>query len=128
MADCSFAKKSRLLNAGDYKAVFDRAQHKVSSRYFLILAINNECSWSRLGLVVAKKNIPTAVQRNRVKRLARDYFRLNSSIVSGLDLVVLVRKDADKLDNKDLSGNFAKLLQDLSSKQHKTNSQSPSPS
>jgi len=99
VADCSFAKKSRLLNAGDYKAVFVNAQYKASCRHFLVLAVNNGSLSARLGLVIAKKNVSLAVQRNRIKRRIRDSFRLNSALLSSLDLVVLARKDADTLSN-----------------------------
>ena len=115
MADHGFAKASRLLNASGYSAVFNNTHFKVSCRYFLVLARRNESSNSRLGLVVAKKNIPTAVQRNRIKRLIRDSFR-SQELFAGLDLVVLVRRDADKLPNDAISSKIAKLWQDAASK------------
>ena len=55
MAEFGFHKDSRLLNAADYKAVFDNAQYKVSCRHFLILAVSNEDGAKRLGMVIAKK-------------------------------------------------------------------------
>jgi len=115
VADHGFAKASRLLNASDFSAVFNNTHFKVSCRYFLVLARRNESSNSRLGLVVAKKNIPTAVQRNRIKRLIRDSFR-RQELLAGLDLVVLVRKGADKLPNDAISSAIAKLWQDAASK------------
>jgi len=115
VADHGFAKASRLLNASDFSAVFNNTHFKVSCRYFLVLARRNESSNSRLGLVVAKKNIPTAVQRNRIKRLIRDSFR-RQELIDGLDLVVLVRKGADKLPNDAISPAIAKLWQDAASK------------
>lgn len=116
VANSGFPKKSRLLKAAEYRAVFGGAQFKVSSRYFLILAVCNKNPNPRLGLVVAKKNIPSAVQRNRIRRQIRESFRHRMGRVSDLDLVVLVRRDADKLSNKQLSKETASLLQDLGNK------------
>lgn len=127
MVDRGFPKQSRLLKAGEYKAVFSNAQFKVSCRYLLFLANSNGNSRSRIGLVVAKKNVPTAVQRNRIKRQIREYFRLNSEVLDGLDLVVLVRKDADKLHNRELSSKMASLVGDLGNKFHKHNTNANSP-
>lgn len=116
MADHGFAKASRLLNASDFSAVFNNTHFKVSCRYFLVLAKRNESSNSRLGLVVAKKNIPTAVQRNRIKRLIRDSFRHQEPQAVNLDLVVLVRKGTDKLPNSAINTAIAKLWQDAATK------------
>jgi ribonuclease P protein component len=57
---------------------------------------------SRLGVVVGKKNIPTAVGRNRVKRLVRETFRQTEFPIA-LDIIFLARKDADKLSRTELS-------------------------
>ncbi len=116
MAVFGFPKTSRLLNAADYKAVFSNAQFKVSNRHFLVLANRNNRSSARLGLVIAKKNVALAVQRNRIKRQLRDTFRHNKELLDKLDLVVLARKDADKLDNKELIDTIDSLWQDLHGK------------
>jgi ribonuclease P protein component len=57
---------------------------------------------SRLGVVVGKKNIPTAVGRNRVKRLVRETFRQTEFPIA-LDIIFLARKDADKLSRTELN-------------------------
>lgn len=116
MDDYGFSKTSRLLNAADYKAVFNNAQFKVSSRHFLVLAISNDRLNSRLGLVIAKKHVPLAVQRNRIKRLIRNAFRLNSELLPNLDLVVLARKDADRLENQQLTETVIALWRELNVK------------
>ena len=92
----TFKKTQRLLNAADYKQVFDSNRVKVSNSTLLILAKPVDGHPSRLGLVIAKKNIPTAVQRNRIKRIARETFRKNQFRIP-LDIVFLARQGADKL-------------------------------
>ena len=122
MATQSFPKTSRLLNATDYSAVFDKTQFKVSCRYFLILARFNSNENTRLGLVVAKKHIPTAVQRNRVKRLIRTSFRSLDPLPRHLDLVVLVKKGADKIQNRQAFALLSTLWSDVALKSQRTKS------
>lgn len=99
MSGFEFPRSSRLLNAGDYRTVFNGAQLKVSDRNLLILATPNQLSYPRVGLVIAKKNVRLAVQRNRVKRIIRESFRLQHSGLPNLDIVVLARKGMGDLDN-----------------------------
>ena len=125
MADFGFPKELRLLNAGDFEAVFSKNQYKVANRHFLILAMPSQQHSSRLGMVVAKKHIAKAVERNRVKRLIRETFRHTPAMQAALDQIVLVRKGADKLTNQELSNTLKSLWSDLQAKQrrHLTDSQ-----
>lgn len=116
MADYSFDKSRRLLNAADYKPVFDKAVFKVSSQQLLFLSIPNQLSHPRIGLVVAKKNIRFASQRNRVKRIIRESFRLHQAEIPNLDIVVLAKRNLDTLDNKALHHSVAKLWKQLQRK------------
>jgi ribonuclease P protein component len=116
VAEFGFPKTSRLLNATDYKTVFGNAQLKVSCRHFLVLANRNTRSSARLGLVIAKKNVTLAVQRNRIKRQLRVAFRHNKELLHKLDIIVMARKDADKLNNEELIDTIDSLWKDLHSK------------
>lgn len=59
-----------------------------------MLAVKNDFDHPRLGLVVAKKHIRKAVQRNRIKRVIRDNFRRYRHSIMNIDIVVLARKEA----------------------------------
>ncbi len=108
-----FGRNLRLLTASDYKAVFDKAEFKVSCAQFLILAIRHDNINPRLGLVIAKKNVRLAVQRNRVKRLSRESFRHHQHLLTGLDIVILARKGLTNMDNTAIVQLLEKLWQDL---------------
>lgn len=107
MTDFAFPRGSRLLNAGDFRTVFNGAKVKVSDKHLLILACPNQLSRPRVGLVIAKKHVRLASQRNRVKRLIRESFRLLQHDLPDLDIVVLARPGLGNLDNPAL----AQLLQ-----------------
>ncbi len=109
-----FANKQRLLNAKDYSYVFKKPTRS-SDKLLTILARNNtDQSISRLGLAIAKKSIKTAVHRNRIKRLSREFFRLNQNKITCADYVILVRKGIDKMDNIIIKQSLAKQFNYLS--------------
>ena len=102
-ADNRFGKASRLLNANDYSRVFDGAEARASHKHLLLLARTNDQPGHRLGLVIAKKNVRLAVQRNRIKRIAREVFRNLPPSEPTLDIILLARRGLDQLDNTELS-------------------------
>ena len=114
----SFSRDSRLCTSADFKQVFDTTDIKVSSRHLLILAKVNTLGRARLGLVVAKKTIRTAVGRNRAKRHIRETFRLQRDGMGGLDIVVLVRKGFSDLNDRDLNLLLNQQLQRLKRRLH----------
>ena len=80
-----------------------------------MLAIKHR-NQSRLGLVVSKKNISKAVERNRVKRVIRESFRKNKTLIPNLDVVILIRKGIDVLPNVVISSKMNSLWKDLCAK------------
>ena len=95
-----FTRCQRLLLPREYKAVFDGNTLKVSHPSLLLLVrVTGATSPARLGLVIAKKHVRLAVQRNRVKRQLRESFRRHQQVLVGLDIVVLARPGLGKLDN-----------------------------
>jgi ribonuclease P protein component len=101
-----------LLSPADFKPVFDRADVKASHRHGLILAKRSAGETSRLGLVIAKKHVRRAVQRNRIKRQVREHFR-HHPLSSPCDIVFLARPGIGDLDNPALRHSLALLWQRL---------------
>ena len=56
-----------------------------------VFVVPNDSSRSRLG-VAASRKVGNAVQRNRVKRVAREIFRRHK-VVAGLDIVIVPRRE-----------------------------------
>ena len=102
MPRATFGKNRRLLKSSDFKEVFDNNSVRVAHPNLLILSEPNGTEMSRLGLVIGKKNVPTAVARNKIKRVVRETFRLTELPVA-VDLVFLARKDLGKLSSAELS-------------------------
>ncbi|MEH6589356.1 MAG: ribonuclease P protein component [Halioglobus sp.] len=118
----TFGKDKRLLTAKNYSRVFNGAEVKASHKYLLLLAIKNNEPGHRLGLVIAKKNVRLAVQRNRMKRVSREFFRSLPSTDSSMDVVLLARRGMDQLDNAELYSILRKQWQKIERHTAKLNS------
>jgi ribonuclease P protein component len=103
MALYSFGKDVRLRCGKDYQGVFNHTLFKVHQPHFLILAsLAAEDSKHRIGVVVAKKKVRRAHERNRVKRISRESFRLNQQQMLGLDIVVMPKMDIEQISSTEL--------------------------
>jgi len=92
-ANFRFSRTNRLLNTAEFSFVFAKPV-KVSNSNISLLARKNGLNHARLGLAIAKRQIRKAADRNRLKRLIRESFRHNQEILSGLDIIALVRSSA----------------------------------
>ena len=109
-----FSKQHRLLSATDYEFVFSAADIKASCPQMLLLARFNRLKYPRLGLVIAKKHVKQAVDRNRLKRQIRESFRLRQHDLPNIDIVVLARAGCASLDNNSFHHILEKQWQRLS--------------
>ncbi|WP_084332632.1 ribonuclease P protein component [Marinobacterium jannaschii] len=100
MTDYGYPRQLRILTGGGFQRVFDDVTLKVPDQQILILANHNGLDHPRLGFVISKKNVRRAVQRNRVRRIIRESFRLNQHDLPPVDIVILARKGLDSLDNE----------------------------
>lgn len=88
MADSRFEKKFRLLSASDFSELkVDSLSFKKPS--LIIYYKKNAFNQSRIGLSVPKK-IGKANERNRFKRLIREYFRQSEYKFLGTDILFVV--------------------------------------
>ncbi len=111
MSRFQFQRHQRLLGPADFKGVFDHVDQRASHNAFLVLARVTEATQpGRLGLVVAKKHLKRAVDRNSFKRTVRNRFRLLQHQLQGLDLVVLARKGSQDCTSEALDAALEKNL------------------
>lgn len=85
-----FLKKNRLNSEVAFQHVFE-APSKVSRKHWLILYRPSEFDYPRLGIIVAKKTYSKAVDRNTIKRIARESFRQALESIKPFDIIVLAR-------------------------------------
>lgn len=111
VTDQSFPRSARLINGKAYSAVFKKNQ-RFGDRYWTVLVHRNQVfdGSGRLGLAVAKKRAKRAVDRNRIKRVAREQFRLHRHALAGIDLVIMNRDPAKTASAKQLGGSLQVLI------------------
>ena len=51
----------------------------------------NTLAYPRLGIAISRKSAPSAVTRNRAKRIIREAFRVRKDRLGGVDVVFLGR-------------------------------------
>jgi len=87
----SFPRQLKLTRAVDFQQVFKK---NISNRdaCITILVGKNTGVFPRLGFAIARKQVQKAVQRNALKRLFRESFRLNQHRLPARDMVIMVKR------------------------------------
>ena len=107
--------RGRLSRSADFDRVIRRGRSLGAREFVLYLFPREEDGPPRLGLSVSRK-VGGAVQRNRVKRLLREAFAIESSrLPPGTDAVVVARHEARALAEREgldgVRGVLAGLIQ-----------------
>ena len=66
---------------------------------------------ARLGLAISRKHARRAVERNRLKRMAREAFRIRRQTLPPVDIIVLSRAGASGVDRAELRAELEGLLE-----------------
>jgi len=96
-----FSQNQKLLNADQYQYVFSKSQ-RVGNSSFTVLARKNSLGYPRLGLAISKKCAKRAVDRNHIKRILRESFRLNQHKLPSIDIIAMCKPNVLKLDNNEM--------------------------
>lgn len=105
--DRRFRPKHRLRRRNDFAKVFSGGI-RLNTQVVTIVVRPNGADHPRLGLAVPRRVARRAVARNRLKRRIRESFRHHAERLVGLDVVVLVRPGAEKMDSKRFGGLLAR--------------------
>jgi ribonuclease P protein component len=116
----AFPKSSRLLDSAAYSNVFDGCEYKASSGIGTLLSVTTALPCSRIGIVVAKRQVKQANQRNQVKRLVREDFRLRSFQQSS-EYVFLARHPCSELNKAQFAHELDRLWQKLGCSERASN-------
>lgn len=109
-----FPRSARLLAKADFDALF-RAGQSVGSNFFRALVLPSKTTHVRLGITVPKRIVVYAHDRNRIKRLLREAFRMRRSELPMIDLVILARNGilsaSDEMLRNDINKLFNRVAQ-----------------
>lgn len=113
----TFGPERRIRKRADFLRVQAEGKRASVPHFVLLVAARSasrDCpdpraASSRLGLVVTRK-VGNAVERNRIKRVCREAFRLwpEGFVPDGIDLVVIARAAAQELGLEQVRGEWSR--------------------
>lgn len=105
----TFRPDEKIRKRPEYLSIYQHGK-RTYARHFTIVAQKNELGYGRLGITVSKK-VGDAVRRNRIKRLIREFFRLNKTrLVASRDIVVIGKKGMPRLSYQEVCKELSVLV------------------
>ena len=108
-AKLRFNKESKLIKTDEFSSVFN-FRKRIATKYLVIHYQPNTFKRPRLGLVVGKKVAKLAIQRNYMRRVLRELFRIRQHEMNHLDWVIRVPKKFDRTNYEEIQKEFASLV------------------
>lgn len=105
-------KQAKMIKTDDFSSVFN-FRKRFSLQYLVMHYQPNALQRARLGLVVGKKTAKLAVSRNYMRRVLREFFRLNQHQICHVDLIIRVQKKFDKSNFIQIKQEFDTLIAKL---------------
>ncbi|MBE0598369.1 MAG: ribonuclease P protein component [Desulfuromonadales bacterium] len=98
----AFPSAYRLLRSGDFQRVRGTGR-KFHTTHFVVYLVGNAEGVPRLGITASRK-VGGAVQRNRIKRLLREFFRQHrDKFPPSVDISVIAKVGAASLELRQVS-------------------------
>jgi ribonuclease P protein component len=83
-----FPRAYRLTRRREFERVLRQRSMRVAKGPFVAIALANAFGAARLGMIIGKRHLSRAVDRNRVKRVIRESFRCHHDALPHLDIVI----------------------------------------
>ena len=121
MKEHAFTSDERLHQTTEFQNVYRNGQ-KVVSWYFILFFLQGEKrdSRRRLGLTITR-SVGNAVERTRIKRQVREFFRQNKSLFPNGDFVFKARIKASSAKNAEIREDIKRVLGRLKKQGDKPN-------
>jgi ribonuclease P protein component len=104
-----YPRRLRIRKRADFVRLQRGYRGKKTAHFIVILAANPGAE-GRLGITVSRK-VGCSVERNRVKRRVREFFRLHrEELQPAHDLLVIARTGAEKLSYEDVETELSAAL------------------
>ncbi|MEJ5360019.1 MAG: ribonuclease P protein component [Desulfobacterales bacterium] len=108
----SFRKSDRIRKRSEFLAL-DAEGRRVAVPWFLAVFAPSPSGRPRLGITVSRR-IGRAVERNRIRRVVREFFRLHRQMLGGAwDVHVIARRGAAEQTNRVLFAALRELFEKI---------------
>jgi ribonuclease P protein component len=109
MKELSYRKLERVTNKSRFRAIYDQGVWS-SSKHFTTIICSNTEGVKRLGITVTKK-AGNSVKRNRIKRLIREFFRLNKALFPARnDVIIMAKRNMPPLNYQEACRELTELF------------------
>jgi ribonuclease P protein component len=109
MKEQFYRKSERVTNRSRFKVIYDQGVWR-GSQHFTTVTCENTQGIKRLGITVTKKT-GNAVKRNKIKRLIREFFRLNKSLFPDKhDVVIMAKRNIPPLTYRQACNELTELF------------------
>lgn len=105
-------KEAKLIKTDEFSSVFN-FRKRISAKFLVVHYQPNVITHSRLGLVVGKKIAKLSVDRNYMRRVLREFFRIQQHVINHVDLVIRVQKKFENKDFIQIKQEFDMLIEKL---------------
>lgn len=104
----SFTRAERIRKGKDFASVRKEGK-RITGKNFVVFLKTNDLGIRRLGLAVSSK-VGGAVKRNRIKRLFREFFRLNKeSFPQSADIFISAKHGFDLQGYREVEREFQSM-------------------
>lgn len=87
----SLRSDERIKNQTDFSRIYKEGQ-RYKGKYFIIIYHSNNLTFSRMAVVVSKRQGKSVV-RNKIKRWAKEIFRRNKELIKKpVDIILIPKK------------------------------------
>lgn len=104
----------RMRRPAEFKGAYAHGK-RYTNEFFTANAQANDLTWARLGMSIAARILRRAVDRNRVRRLIRESFRMHQQQLPALDIVIGARSAAGTADRARLRAALESLWRRIAS-------------
>ena len=105
-------KEFRIVSNKDFQRIYQKGKF-FTNKDFVVKFLPNRFSFPRVGIVVSKKKVKKAVERNKLKRQLREVIRSEfSNLKEGFDIVVILRNNIYGFKFEELRKSLILLLKE----------------
>jgi ribonuclease P protein component len=107
----TFPRRYRLARRDGFSRILKKRAQTID--WFAIHWEDGKTNHARLGVTVSKRVVPTAVGRNRIKRLIRERFRVVAHLGLARDVVVRLRRFPSKAEQQAACGVLDSIMKNI---------------